>query len=157
MASLVKKLCVLFLVCHDLRQSGTTQCDSFQRDPWKCRPSSSESRHQGGNRVSKRAEKGLVVWEESAEVSGPRRRAWRKLPRLAMTRPWSVDPSHTRLGFPDGRTSNFLVMCTHRSFARNDHKRFIQSGERRRSLNWSRVGLLKTLGKLCSHGRSFTP
>jgi hypothetical protein len=27
------------------------------------------------NEVEKRAEKGLVVWEESAEVSGPRRRA----------------------------------------------------------------------------------
>jgi len=30
MASLVKKLCVLFLVCHDLRQIGTNHCDSFQ-------------------------------------------------------------------------------------------------------------------------------
>jgi len=44
MASLVKKLFVMFLVCHDLRQIGTNQCDSFQRDPWICRPDSSESR-----------------------------------------------------------------------------------------------------------------
>src|SRR5947207_2668508 len=55
----------MLLVCHDLRQIGTNQCDSFQRDPWKCRPGSSESRHQG-QLGEKSAEQGpfLFLWKK---------------------------------------------------------------------------------------------
>ena len=116
MASLVKKLFVMFLVCHDHRQIVTNHCDSFQRDPWKCRPGSSGSRHQG-QLAKKSAEKGRVVWEESAEISGPRRRAWRKLPQLVMTRSVAVDSSHTMWGFPGRKNVRTFWSCVLTSLA----------------------------------------
>jgi len=75
----------MFLVCHDLRQSErpiVTVCSAIRGNvgPVPAKVGTKD------NEVEQRAEKSLVVWEESAEVSGPRRRAWRKLPRLAMSR-----------------------------------------------------------------------
>ena len=102
-----------------------------------------------GNQVEKRAEKGLVVWEEAAELSGPRRRAWRKLKRACddAQRCGSFLPHQVGISRTEARP-NLLVMCAHLSGARHSQKRFIVNGESRRFLNCSLVGLLKMGGKL---------
>jgi hypothetical protein len=59
MASLVKKLFILFLVCHDLRQTVTNHCDSFQ--PQVEMPARFQQQGHQGPRGEKRDEQGLVV------------------------------------------------------------------------------------------------
>ncbi len=57
------------------------------------------------------------MWEESAEISGPRRRAWRKLPQLVMTRSVAVDSSHTMWGFPGRKNVRTFWSCVLTSLA----------------------------------------
>src|SRR5512135_1249833 len=60
----------------------------------------------GATKVQKRAETGLVVWEEAAELSGPRSRAFRRA-SAACDDPQRCGrflPHHVGIS-PDGRTS----------------------------------------------------
>lgn len=125
-------------------------------------PGSSESRHQG-QLGEKSAEKGLVVWEESAEVSGPRRRAWRKLPRLAMTRSVLEIPSTPCWDFQDGRTSELSGhVCSplwRPEFPKTLHRQRRKSTVSQLVNGWAAQDWEQTdhrEGKTCSHGRSFT-
>jgi len=106
----------MFLVCHDHRQMRRTivTVSSAIRGNVGPVPAKVDTK---GNSVAKSAEKGLVVWEESADLSGPRRRAWRKLPQLVMTRSVAVYSSHTRLGFPGRKNVRTFWSCVLTSLA----------------------------------------
>jgi hypothetical protein len=84
-----------------------------------------------GNSVAKSAEQGLVVWEESAELSGPRRRAWRKLPQLVLTRSVAVDSSFTNEQL---LLVNQLNLCVEEDHSVRSHWVLMEllPGERRR-------------------------